>query len=137
MSTSNQNNSIGVNHFIEQLDMSTASIVSAIRQTILDIDPMIDEQIKWNSPSFFYKGEMKEFDPKTYQRDIAVINVRKGIMLVLPTGASIKENTKILEGNYTDGRRIIKFSDLEDVETKKTDLQNALKEWLNLIPKKV
>jgi len=65
---------------------------------------------------FFYSGEMKPFDPKKYKRDLAVLNIDKEIMLVSPTGASINDTTGVLEGTYTDGRRLVYFKDLEDVK---------------------
>ncbi|MBX2917155.1 MAG: hypothetical protein KF856_17935 [Cyclobacteriaceae bacterium] len=76
----------------------------------------------------------KDFDPKEYKRDILVMNLRKDkIMCVLPTGMSIKNNTQILEGNYTDGRRIINFNDLADIKAKEEKLKLTIKEWLDLI----
>jgi hypothetical protein len=79
---------------------------------------------------------MKDFDPKQYKRDILVMNLRKDkIMCVLPTGMDLSNNTEILEGNYTDGRRIINFSNLEDIKRKEVMLMEVIKEWLSLIEK--
>ena len=129
------NDSIGVTNFIQKLEPNLAEIIEEIRQIILDTDKIIDEQIKWNSPSFFYAGEMKSFDPKEYKRDLAVLNIRKEIMLVFPTGASINDTTGILEGAYTDGRRLVYFKDLEDVKMKKENLQQVIKAWIELVDK--
>ena len=129
------NDSIGVTNFIQKLDPQLAEIIEEIRQTILGIDPIINEQIKWNSPSFFYSGEMKPYDPKEYKRDLAVLNIRKEIMLVFPTGASINDTMGILEGTYTDGRRLVYFKDLEDVKMKKEGLQHVIKAWIELVDK--
>ena len=129
------NDSVGVTDFIQKLEPNLAEIVEEIRQVILDTDNIIDEQIKWNSPSFFYAGEMKPFNPKEYKRDLAVLNIRKEIMLVFPTGASINDTTGILEGAYTDGRRLVYFKDLEDVKIKKENLQQVIKAWIKLVNK--
>lgn len=129
------NDSIGVKNFIQKLEPNVVEIVEEIRQIILGTDKIIDEQIKWNSPSFFYAGEMKSFDPKTYKRDLAVLNIRKEIMLVFPTGASIDDTTGILEGEYTDGRRLVFFKDLADVKMKKESLQQVIKGWIELVDK--
>ena len=111
-------------------------MVEAIRQLILTADKQVGEQIKWNSPSFFYTGEMKPFDPKEYKRDLVVVNVRKGVaLLVFPTGAGIKDTTGILEGNYTDGRRMITFRNMEEIKAKGKDLQKVVKEWLAQVDK--
>ena len=125
-----------VTELIEKLQSPTKEIVEFIRQVILDTDNQISEQIKWNSPSFYYNGEMKAFDPKEYKRDILVINLHRGnILLVLPTGAKINDTTGILEGNYTDGRKLIKIKDLEDAKSKEDGLKKVLKDWLSQVEK--
>jgi Domain of unknown function (DU1801) len=129
------NNSVGVTDFIQKLDPNVVAIIEEIRQIILGTDNIIDEQIKWNSPSFFYAGEMKPFDPKEYKRDLAVLNIRKEIMLVFPTGASIDDTSGILEGTYSDGRRLVYFKDFEAVKTKKESLQRVIKAWIALVDK--
>jgi uncharacterized protein YdhG (YjbR/CyaY superfamily) len=48
------NDSLGVTNFIQKLEPKLAEIIEEIRQIILGTDNTIDEQIKWNSPSFFY-----------------------------------------------------------------------------------
>jgi Domain of unknown function (DU1801) len=129
------NDSVGVTNFIQKLEPKLAEIIEEIRQTILGTDKIIDEQIKWNSPSFFYSGGMKPFDPKAYKRDLAVLNIRKEIILVFPTGTSINDTTGILEGAYTDGRRLVYFKDLADVKMKKESLQQVIKAWIELVDK--
>ncbi|MGC3972138.1 MAG: DUF1801 domain-containing protein [Pirellulales bacterium] len=122
--------------YIQQLEPGFAVMIEAIRQLILNSSKEIGEQIKWNSPSFFYMGDMKPFDPKEYKRDIVVIHTRKNIaLLVFPTGAKIKDTTAILEGNYTDGRRMITFKNMADVKAKGKDLQKVIKQWLALVDK--
>lgn len=124
----------GVSKLIQKLEPDLAEIVEAIRQLILKTDKEIGEQVKWNSPSFFYKGNMKSFDPKEYKRDIVVINVSRGIaLLVLPTGAKVKDSNGLLEGDYKDGRRLITFKGIDDVKNKGKDLQKVIKQWINLV----
>ena len=125
-----------VTQHISKLDKPVAEAVEAIRQIILSADKEIGEQIKWNSPSFYYTGEMKPFDPKEYKRDIAVTNLHKGnLMLVFPTGAKVKDTTGLLEGNYPDGRRIVKFTGADDVKAKEKALKKVIKDWLKTVEK--
>ena len=125
------NDSKAVTDFIQQLDPEFSKLIQEIRKVILSTDKIIGEQIKWNSPSFFYQGEMKEYNPKEYKRDLVVVNARKGVaLLVFPTGARIKDKSGILEGNYTDGRRMITFKNGAEVKAKAKDLQNVIKLWL-------
>jgi len=79
---------------------------------------------------------MKTFDPKEYKRDIVVVNFRKNkILLVFPTGAIINNKSGLLEGDYKDGRRLVNFTDLNDVKAKEKALKNVLRQWLNLVEK--
>ena len=125
-----------VTGYIQKLDNPLAEVVEVLRQIILKTDKEIGEQIKWNSPSFFYTGDMKPFNPKEYKRDIAVVNLHRGYaLLVFPSGAKVKDTSGLLEGDYKDGRRIAKFQDIKDVKTKEKALQKVLKEWLKLVDK--
>src|SRR5690606_784847 len=108
----------------------------AVREAILETDTEVGEHIKWNSPAFYYTGDMKPFDPKEYKRDIVVYNVRKGsILLVFPTGAVIEDITGILEGSYTDGRRMVTLKSMAEFESKKEALQKVIKLWLDKVEK--
>ena len=125
-----------VTQHIQKLEPELARVISYLRQLILSTDQSIGERIKWNNPSFYYKGEMKEFYPKEFKREIIVFNLFKGrIMLVFPSGAKVKDSSGLLEGDYTDGRRTIVFKDLKDVKTKEKVLQTIIKKWLALVDK--
>jgi hypothetical protein len=121
---------------IKKLKPSLAEAVGILRTIILAVDKEIAEHVKWNSPAFYYSGEMKPFDPKEYKRDIAVMNLNKGyILLILPTGANIKDSTGLLEGDYKDGRRMITLKDAFDIKSKEKQIRKIIKDWLNLIEK--
>src|SRR6266487_2576146 len=125
-----------VNEHIKKLEPTLAKVVETLRQIILSTDKEIGERIKWNNPSFYYTGEMKEFDPKEYKRDMIVMNLFKDrIMLVFPSGAKVNDKSGLLEGNYKDGRRISIFKDLNDVKEKQKALQKIIKDWLKLVDK--
>ncbi len=125
-----------VSQHIQKLEPSFGKIIEYIRQFILSTDPQISERIKWNNPSFYYAGEMKPFDPKEYKREIIVMNLHKGkIMLVWPSGAKVKDSSGLLEGDFKDGRKTIVFNDLADVKTKEKLLSKTIKAWLKLVDK--
>ena len=125
-----------VTEHIKKLEPQLAQTIEFIRQIILGIDKEIGERIKWNNPSFYYTGEMKAFDPKEYKREIIVMNLFKGrIMLVFPSGAQANDTSGLLEGDYKDGRRTVVFKDLEDVKAKENLLKTVIKKWLALVEK--
>jgi hypothetical protein len=125
-----------VTQHIKKLPASIRNTIEKIRQIILSTDKEIGERIKWNNPSFYYTGEMKEFDPKEYKRDMIVMNLfKERMMLVFPSGAKVNDQSGLLEGDYKDGRRTIVFKDMEDVEAKEKKLKAVIKKWLTLVDK--
>lgn len=131
-----QNPTEELDAYIQQLPSPLQELVTEIRQIILQTDKEIGEQVKWNSPSFYYTGEMQDFNPKEYKRDIIVINLHKGYpLLVFPTGAKIQDASGLLEGDYKDGRRLMPILDKESLLAKKEGLQLIIKSWLNLVDK--
>lgn len=126
-----------VDEYIAKLPAALSALAQAVRESILAVGSEVGEHIKWNSLAFFYTGEMKPFDPKEYKRDIVVYNIRKKpeILLVFPTGAVIDDTAKILEGSYTDGRRMVTIKNMTDFENKKEALQAVIKLWLDKVEK--
>jgi len=137
MAKSKLSNEEQVSEYIDKLEANLAETITFLRQIILETDKEIAEHIKWNSPSFYYSGEMKPFDPKEYKRDLLVLNIhrKENILIVFPTGDKINDTSGLLEGNYTDGRKLAKIKDLEDAKIKKEALQNLIKDWLSKIEK--
>src|ERR1043165_2442595 len=134
MSKSKLTDTEQVTRHIGKLDKSIINTVEALRRIILNTDKESGERIKWNNPSFYYTGEMKEFDPKEYKREIIVFNLNKNrIMLVFPSGAKVKDKSGFLTGDFKDGRRLVIFKDLEDVKKKQKNLQEVVTKWLSLV----
>jgi hypothetical protein len=126
-----------VDAYMKGLKHPLTNVVAALRQIILETDPEIGEQIKWNAPSFFYTGEMAPFNPKEYKRYIVVFNLfRKDcIRLVFPSGARVGDASGLLEGDYADGRRLALFSNMNEVRSKQAGLQRVIKKWLAILDK--
>ena len=125
-----------VTEHIRKLEPTLGKIVETIRQIILSTDKEVGERIKWNNPSFYYNGEMKDFDPKEYKREILVLNLHKNrVMLVFPSGAKVNDKTGFLEGSYSDGRRLAILKDLKHLQSRKKDIQSIISKWLTLVEK--
>ncbi|MDN5201908.1 DUF1801 domain-containing protein [Fulvivirgaceae bacterium BMA10] len=95
--------------------------IERVREIILTVNPEIEETIKWNSPTFMYKGNMASY----------FMNAKKHVSLMFHKGALIKDNTGLLEG---DGKetRVAKFSDMQEIESRKSDLEAVVKEWIRM-----
>lgn len=123
-----------VTEHIQKLPAPASDIIEATRQIILGTNKLIAEQIKWNSPAFYYTGPMKPFDPKEYKRDIVVINLHRGnILLVFPTGAKVPDLEKLFNNTYKDGRGIININDMQDLEKKRKGLADLVQRWIDMV----
>ena len=61
---------------------------------ILDADPRVTETIKWQAPTFMYRGNIASFYPKT----------KTHVSLMFHTGASLRDPTCVLEGDGDTSR---------------------------------
>jgi len=121
-----------VDAYMRGLKHPLVEVVEALRRIILKTDPEIGEEVKWNAPTFFYKGEMAPSDPKKYKRYIVVFNLYKKdcIRLVFPSGARVGDASGLLEGEYADGRRLALFASMSEVRAKQAGLQQVIRKWL-------
>ena len=111
-----------VDEFMDKLDHPFKAEVQMIREIIKKVNKEITEQIKWNAPSFSYKGE-----------SLVTFNLweKKKIHLVFHNPMISKVKSKLLEGDY-DHRRMAYFADKKDIEAKRIALEKALKDLIKL-----
>lgn len=116
----------------ESIDLPLKEEVEVLRNIILSSSPLVGEQVKWNSLSYFIKADLKPFNAKEYKSDIVVINLVKPvhILLVFPTGSLIEDLTGLLEGNFPDTRKTIKFNSLDEIYLKADDLKLVIQQWI-------
>lgn len=121
-----------VDEYMDKFSHTLKNVLEELRALILKTDKDIGEEIKWNAPAFFYSGQMEPSNPKEYKKYIAVSNVHKQdhIMLIFLHAADVDNGSGFLEGEYTDGRRLLKFYSLEDVKNKKKELIKVIKSLL-------
>ena len=108
-----------VDEFIAALDHPYKAEVQAVREIILGVHPSITEQVKWNAPSFGYKGYLATF----------TLHRREYAMLIFHDGATLDDQDGLLEGDYPD-RRMVYFHSLDDVAAKRPRLEAAISEWV-------
>jgi hypothetical protein len=94
-----------VDAWFERYDNPMKPVVQRIRDIVLDADPRIDEVIKWQAPTFTYKGNLASFYPKN----------RHHASLMFHVGAQIPGSYPRLEGTG-DTSRVMKVADHEDAE---------------------
>lgn len=110
-----------VDEYLKKKDHPLTSEIQRVREIIMSTDDRIEETIKWSSPTFMYKGNIASY----------FMNAKKHVSLMFHKGALINDPNGLLEGDGKEARTA-KFSDLEDVESKKSALEAVIKEWIRI-----
>lgn len=106
-----------VDAWFEEYDHPAKDAMLRVREIILADDRMT-ETIKWKSPTFMYEGNMASFNPRT----------KAHVSLMFHTGASIPGTHPRLEGGG-DTARYMKFTDLDDVEDAREEIEAVVRAW--------
>lgn len=96
--------------------------IQRVREIILNAHPDIEETIKWNSPTFMYKGNMASY----------FMNAKKHVSLMFHKGAMISDSSGLLEGDAKEGRTA-KFKNMDEIEARKPDLEKVVLSWVKLM----
>jgi hypothetical protein len=105
-----------VDAWMAKYDNPQKPVVEAVRTVMLEADGRLSETIKWQAPTFVYKGNLASFFPKA----------KKHATLMFHTGAQLAGDFPSLEGDGETARSM-KFADLADVEAKSGELRGIVK----------
>ena len=92
-------------------------VLLAVRGIIL-ADPRMDECIKWQSPTFTYKGNLASFNPKSKQH----------ASLMFHTGAHIPGDHPRLQGGG-DTARYMAFATVAEVKKAAPEIKAVVAAW--------
>jgi uncharacterized protein YdhG (YjbR/CyaY superfamily) len=93
-------------------------VVQKIRGIVLAADDRIEECIKWQAPTFTYRGNLASFFPKSKQH----------ASLMFHLGAKIPGKHPRLEGTG-DTSRVLKLASLAEVTAAKGDITRLVRAW--------
>jgi len=110
-----------VDAWLEAYDNPMKPVVAAMRAAILAADERISETIKWQAPTFVYKGNMASFFPKA----------KKHASLMFHKGAEIPGTFANLGGEGKEARTF-KVDSLVDLETKAGELAAITRAWCDM-----
>jgi uncharacterized protein YdhG (YjbR/CyaY superfamily) len=107
---------------MDALDHPLKKGVEQIRKLIKSVHNDIEEQIKWNAPSYSYHGNY-----------LVTFNLRAKhhIHLVFHNPKIAQVKSKILEGDYND-RRMAYFTSLDEIKTNAPALTKAIIDLIRL-----
>jgi hypothetical protein len=116
------NRTADVDAYMARLAHPFKAEVQALREIIKGVDPGITEQVKWNAPSFSYKGYMATFN----------LRATDHLHLVWHNGVVLDDPAGLLEGGYPD-RRMTYFTSMADVQAKRPAFQGLVRQWVELM----
>ena len=112
------NKSREVEEWLSSYDNPMKNVVAAVRRVILKSDSRVEECIKWQAPTFVYKGNIATFFPKA----------KKHSTLMFHKGASIPGSYRFLTGEGKESRSF-KVESLKDLRTKEAELKQIIVAW--------
>lgn len=112
------NRNSDVDAWFANYDNPQRDLVMAVRLTMLEADNRLTEAIKWQAPTFSYKGNLMSFFPKA----------KAHASLMFHTGASIPGDYPSLEGGG-DVARSMKILSMADLDAKRDELRRIVKAW--------
>src|SRR6188768_4341721 len=89
-----------VNDWMDKLDAAFKPSINAVRKIIKTAAAKLNERIKWNAPSYYYKEDIVTFGPS---------RKKDQVLLVFHHPNIVKIKSTLLEGNYKD-RRLVYFN---------------------------
>ena len=110
-----------VEAWLSNYDNPMKPVVMKLREIILTADPRMDECIKWQAPTFTYKGNMASFFPKS----------KKHASLMFHQGAHIPGSHALLEGDGATARSM-KIASVEDALENQAGIVNIVIAWCDM-----
>ena len=107
-----------VDAWFKAYDNPMKPVVQRLREIVLNADRRIDECIKWQAPTFIYKGNLASFYPKSKQH----------ASLMFHLGARIPGSHPRLEGSG-DTSRVLKIGSVEEAETARAEIVRLVAAW--------
>lgn len=126
--TVKQNHSDNVDTFMDKLEHPLKTEIETLRKIILAADQAVQEEIKWNAPSFYITEHFATFKLRPIQT----------VQIVFHTGAKVKKQSSAIAINDPSGllewvtkdRCLATFSDIHDVQTKQTSFTDIVRQWI-------
>lgn len=122
-----------VPEFLADLTPDQKAQVELLRQYILQAEPTLTENIKWNAPNYVFKG----IDRITFN----LMNKEHVVKILIHKGAVEKEDKKskpVMNDTFglvswnSNIRGTLAFSSIQDVERNAQALVTIFKNWLKL-----
>lgn len=118
-----------VTKFLDSLNHPLRAEIELLRQTILNADVKLTENIKWNGPNYCFGTE---------DRITMRVQPPKQVQLIFHCGAKVKEQPKekLIKDDSglliwkENNRAVATFKHIQDIEHGKVDLTRIVQDWI-------
>ena len=107
-----------VDAWFSRSDNPRNDVMLRLRAVVLGADPRIDECIKWQTPTFTYRGNLASFNPRS----------KLHASLLFHTGAKIPGRHKLLEGTGSTAR-VMKIASISDANAARPEIERIVRTW--------
>jgi len=114
-----------VNEWLKKLDPEMRPAIETVRKIIKTAGPELNERIKWNAPSYYYKEDILTFGPA---------RSKDKIILVFHHPSIVKINSGLLQGDYKD-RRLVYINSEKEIKNARKELERIIKESVKMLDK--
>lgn len=126
-----------VDEWMSKLDVALKPTINAVRKIIKEAGPKLNERIKWNAPSYYYKPARLNDFSHSGGEDIVTFGPTRSkdkIILVFHHPGIVKIKSGLLQGDYKE-RRLVYLNSLKEVKEAKKELERIIRESVQLLDK--
>lgn len=109
--------------WLENLASEFKPAVESVRSIIKKSEPRLNERIKWNAPSYYYKEDIVTIGP---------LRSPDKIILVFHHPSIIKIKSDLLQGDYKD-RRLVYLNSIKEIKAAKEELERIIRQSVQII----
>jgi uncharacterized protein YdhG (YjbR/CyaY superfamily) len=113
-----------VEKWLQQFSDDFKKQVEQLRKIIKSSSPKLNERIKWNAPSYFFKEDIVTVGPVKNEK----------LLLIFHHPLIEKIKSPLLEGNYKN-RRLVTFNSPTDIKKKKEEIIRIIKQHIKILDK--
>jgi len=128
------NKSNEVSSFLDKLNHPLRIEVDTLREIVLNSDPVITENIKWNGPNYCINNEDRITMSVQPPKQIQLIFHRGAKVQELPMNRIIEDDSGLLIWKTND-RAVATFRSAGEIEQGKVYLTEIVKKWIQATTK--
>ena len=107
--------------------------INKIRGLIVEVEPRLEENIKWNAPNYVHKGEDRiTFNLMNKQNKVKLVSHMRATKKENKKGNPVLANDENIVDRNSDIRGTITFEDISDIEAKSESLKKVIRSWIAL-----